>query len=103
MENAFVYWTHAVERPVVLDANSDETGGDDEVVHSGLLTIDHESATDDTPVVVEDETGRVYGPDDLPAETTLFIEGSPGEFPEIAELAKRAGFHVARAATGDSL
>lgn len=65
--------------------------------HTGVLTADHEGADEESPVVIEDLTGRVYRAGDFPTNTVLYIEAAPGDLPPIAKVARQAGFQIAHA------
>ena len=95
MASLYAYWTRRSSEP---DENSDTPGDNEtEEVHQGLLTTDHDESIDGFPVLVEEETGRVYQSSDLPADTTLFLELAPDEMPELVEKAREAGYRLARA------
>lgn len=67
------------------------------VVHTGVLTDEHDQATAEVPVLVEERSNRVYRPGELPPDAVLYIEDHPGPLAPVAEQARRAGFHVAYA------
>jgi len=95
MSCLYTYWINPGTEP---DEDSDTVSDNkSEDVHQGVLTTDHEESMDGVPVLVEEETGRVYQPGDLPPNTTLFLELAPDEMPELVERARNAGFRVARA------
>jgi len=95
MASLFAYWT---SRSFAPDENSDTPGDNErEDVHQGVLTTDHDDSFDGIPVLVEEETGRVYQPGDLPATATIFLELAPEEMPELVEKAREAGYRLARA------
>jgi len=77
--------------------HSEEQAVTNDPVRTGVLTTEHEAADDETPVLVEEISARVYRPEDLPPDTTIFVEGPPGKLPPIARLADRAGFVVKHA------
>lgn len=64
------------------------------VTHTGLLTDEHDEATPEEPVLVEERSDRVYRAGELPPETILYIEDHPGPLPQLAQKARRAGFRV---------
>jgi hypothetical protein len=68
-----------------------------EVVLTGILTDEHEAASPEEPVVVEEESARVYRAGQLPPEAVLYIEDAPGPFPHLAQVAALAGFQVEHA------
>ncbi len=91
MPIAYVYWE---------SAGYDMEHGIDgrrKSVHQGILTTDHEAAPGGLPILVEEVTGNLYRPEDLPPETIVYVESAPGDLPEIAQLAKRAGYRVEKA------
>ena len=95
MAHLYVYWINSGEEP---DENSDTPSDNkSKAVSQGVLTTDHEDSVDGIPVLVEEESGRVYHPGDLPAETTLFVELAPHEMAELVLKAREAGYRVARA------
>lgn len=67
------------------------------ITHTGWLSDEHDDATSDAPVLVEQRTDRVFRAGELPPETTLFIEDHPGPMPPLAEQARRAGFMIEHA------
>lgn len=78
--------------------NRDEQRPDGERdVRTGVLTNEHQEALDDIPVLVEELTERVYHPGDLPPGSVIFVETGSGEMPQLAKLARRAGFLIRRA------
>ena len=95
MASLYAYWTNRSSAP---DENSDTAGDNDrEDIHQGMLTTDHAESFDGVPVLVEEETGRVYQPGDLPAAATIFLELAPEEMPELVKKAREAGYRLARA------
>jgi hypothetical protein len=66
-------------------------------VRTGYLTDEHEAATPEIPVLVEERSFRVFRPDDLPPETVLYVEEAPGDLPPLAEKARNAGFVIEHA------
>lgn len=93
MESVHVFWT---EKGLNFDEDS-EYEIDEREVHTGVLTDKAENATDETPVVIEDVTGRVYLPGDFSPDTILYVESAAEGMPAIAEAAVEAGFQVAHA------
>lgn len=93
MPSVHVFWT---ERGLNFDQDL-EYALDEREIHTGVLTDEAEHASEEVPVVVEDLTGRVYLPGDLPPETILYVESAPGGMPVIAEAAVEAGYKVAHA------
>ncbi len=85
-----VYW-----RAIKFDAEQQSKVAED--VRTGLLTTEHEGATEDMPVLLEDRSQRVYRAADLPPDTVLYAEAAPGGLPPLAERSVQAGFHVRRA------
>jgi hypothetical protein len=83
-----VYWRMADFDP------EEQAKHERRVVHTGVLTDEHQSATTDQPVLVEEGSDRVYRPGELPPESVLYIEDHPGPLPPLAEQARRAGFRV---------
>jgi hypothetical protein len=69
-------------------------------VREGTLTTQHSASVDGAPVLVEDETGRVYTSWDLPPATILFVEAVPGFMPPMAMRARDAGFIIEHAEKG---
>jgi hypothetical protein len=66
-----------------------------EGAHTGVLTTEHEAATEETPVLLEEVSGRVYQPGDLPPDTQLHaVIPSDAPMPGIVEQARRAGFLI---------
>ena len=64
------------------------------VTHTGVLTDEHDEATPEQPVLVEERSERVYRPGELPPESVLYYEDHPGPLPPLAERARQAGFRV---------
>ncbi len=64
------------------------------VTHTGVLTDEHDEATAEVPVLVEERSNRVYRPGELPPESVLYFEDHPGPLPPLAHVARDAGFHV---------
>lgn len=69
-------------------------------VREGILTTQHSASTDGEPVLVEEDTGRVYTSWDLPPDTILFVEAVPGIMPPMAMKARDAGFIIEHAEKG---
>lgn len=67
------------------------------VAHTGLLSDEHQEATAEVPVLVEERSDRVYRPGELPPESVLYVEDHPGPLPALADKARRAGFQVKHA------
>lgn len=94
MASVYVFWT---EKGLNFDEDSEYAIDEKRQVHTGVLTDEAENATDEIPVVIEDETGRIYLPDDFAPDTILYVEAAEEGMPAIAEAAVEAGFHVAHA------
>lgn len=68
-----------------------------QVALTGILTDEHDEATPEQPVVVEERSERVYCPGELPPDTTVYFEDHPGPAPLLVEQARRAGYHIEHA------
>jgi hypothetical protein len=66
----------------------------EDTVRTGVLTGDEDEVADEQPVIIEDLTGRVYGPRELPPGTVVYVAASPGPLPPLAQRARDAGFTV---------
>lgn len=66
-------------------------------VHTGVLTDEHEAATPEMPVLIEEISKRVYRPGDLAPNTVVYVENHPGGYPPIAHRARLAGYRVEHA------
>lgn len=91
MSTLNVYWRAAGFVPEAQDKHQQKD------VHTGVLTDEHDAATPEAPVLVEEVTRRVYTPGDLPPDTVLYVEDHPGELPAVAQKARRAGYAVEHA------
>ena len=87
MASVKVYW----RAPKFDEEQQDRL--DRENARTGVLTTEHSAADDDVPVLVEELTGHVYRPGDMPPDAVIYIEDAPG-FPDVARLAVDAGFRV---------
>ncbi len=88
MAELYVYWRMPEFNPE--DQAQHERGE----IHTGVLTDEHESATAEEPVLVEERSDRVYDPAGLPPGSVLYVEDHPGPLPLLAEMARRSGFRV---------
>jgi hypothetical protein len=75
----------------------EQTKREGRVTYTGVLTDEHDAATPQQPVLVDERSERVYRPDELPPESVLYVEDHPGPLPPLAERARRAGFRVEHA------
>ena len=95
-----VHWRH---EPFAKDAGRRDLAEVDyntDATQTGVLTDEHPDAMDGSPVIVEDETQRVYRAADLPVDATVVV-AAVGDPPQpILENARAAGFHLISAATG---
>ena len=99
-----VYWRHEpVERNAGERTLPEVDMAKVPVARTGILTDEHTEVSDDSPVLVEDVTNRVYRAPDLPPDTTVAVAelGVPPQPSVIAT--KRAGFHVVDAGVGTPL
>ncbi len=98
MAKITVHWQHT---PFSHDAGvrslDDTSGTDADSVHTGVLTDEDQEASDGRPVLVEDETNRVYQAADLPPGTQVIVTNTTERVQAIVEGARRAGFEVAMA------
>ncbi len=91
MANLMVYWR-------TPDFDPDEQAKHERrVARGGILTDEHDQATAEQPVLVEDRSDRVYLPGELPPESVIYVQDHPGPLPPLVETARRAGFRVEHA------
>ncbi|MFG0289453.1 MAG: hypothetical protein ACF8CQ_14835 [Rhodopirellula sp. JB044] len=65
-----------------------------DAARTGVLTDEHQEVSDNRPVLVEDATGRVYRPADLPPDTRVVVSDPNHLKDTIVDHAKRAGFEI---------
>lgn len=95
-----VYWQHESFSHDAGRRDSEEADSNAQATHTGRLSNEHQEVLDGSPVIIEDETLRVYRPADLPPGTEVFVTTTPGKSPDLAKDAVRAGFVMKRADDG---
>ncbi|TWT56489.1 hypothetical protein [Allorhodopirellula solitaria] len=89
------YWRHAPFSHDAGQRNRDDIAGSEaDSVHTGTLSDEHQEVSDGRPVLVEDETGRVYQAADLPPGTQVMVSHTTDQIQQIIEKSRRVGFEV---------
>lgn len=95
------HWRHkAFSRDAGIRTNEDAARTNVDSARTGILTDEHQEVTDGQPVLVEDVTGRVYRPADLPPETRVVVARVGDPPPPIFDNARRIGFDIVTADRG---
>ncbi|GAA5507914.1 hypothetical protein [Novipirellula caenicola] len=98
MPQLTVHWRHeGFSHDAGQRSNEDISGTNVDSVHTGVLTDEHQEVTDGRPVLVEDETSRVYRAADLPPDTQVVVAKVTQPLEPMLEKARRAGFEVVTA------
>lgn len=84
----------AFSRDAGMRTNEDAARTNVDSTRTGVLTDEHESSSDQIPLLVEDVSGRVYQATDLPPGTEIVIPGAAEGQADLVDRAKRSGFQI---------
>lgn len=100
MSRMTVHWRH---EPFAHDAgrrDADEVDFNTEAAQTGVLTDEHQDVINGRPLIVEDETNRVYQVSDLPPDTVIVVAEVSSPPQPLLEKAREAGYQLVSASNG---
>lgn len=95
MSEVHIQFRHeAFSRDAGMRTNDDAARTNVDSTRTGMLTDEHESSSDQIPLLVEDVSGRVYRAADLPSGTEIVIPAAAERHDDLVDRAKRSGFQI---------
>ena len=90
-----VYWQHTeLSRDAGTLVDDEPQSSQSEAIRTGILSDEHQEVTEGRPVLIEDETNRVYRAADLPPDTQVIVSDVNRFTEPIVDHARRAGFEI---------